>query len=200
MSGCRVKNLLPSRLYCRYRNHTGSAAMRMYSPDGSRTLPPVGNYTLPRRIFLIYVTYYRTSLLIIQALYNKILLFYCKTFSLRVIPSFIISRQQSHNLLFQVQSSLHVQDRSCIPNSVLYFQNDRDDHRNLPSPLPLQAGCLEVALLSSRHPHRPDQVQVGQTMQTFRYLAESAHRFPHDNHSSEIHLRSVTHENSDGSG
>ena len=126
--------LLSSRLYCRYRNHTGSAATRTLSPDGSRTLPPVGNLTLPRRISLIYVTYYRTSLLIIQALYNKILLFYCKTFSLRVLSSFLISRQRSHNLLFRVQSSLHEQDKSYILSSVLYFQNDRDDHRNLPFP------------------------------------------------------------------
>ena len=36
--------LLSSRLYCRYRNRTGSCGSRR-----SRTIPPVGNHTPPRR-------------------------------------------------------------------------------------------------------------------------------------------------------
>ena len=46
--------LLSSRLYCRFWNFTKSAAQRR-----SRTIPPVGNFTPPRRtIFICSITEY----------------------------------------------------------------------------------------------------------------------------------------------
>ena len=45
--------LLSSRLYCRPRNLTGSAEPRL----SSRALPPVGNFTHPRRSFKRYARY-----------------------------------------------------------------------------------------------------------------------------------------------
>ena len=54
--------LLSSRLYCRYRNYTDSAGTYH---TGSRTIPPVGTFTRPRRIFL-FVFYYSAVLLKLQ--------------------------------------------------------------------------------------------------------------------------------------
>ena len=54
--------LLSSRLYCRYRNYTDSAGTYH---TGSRTIPPVGTFTRPRRIFL-FVLYYSAVLLKLQ--------------------------------------------------------------------------------------------------------------------------------------
>ena len=50
--------LLSSRLYCRFWNFTKSAAQRR-----SRTIPPVGNFTPPRRtIFICSLTEYHILL------------------------------------------------------------------------------------------------------------------------------------------
>jgi hypothetical protein len=52
-SCCRKTILLPSRLYCRSRNLTGSARCSVQNcsfrnvAQGLRTLPPIGNFTLP---------------------------------------------------------------------------------------------------------------------------------------------------------
>ena len=49
-----IQFLLSSRLYCRFWNFTKSAAQRR-----SRTIPPVGNFTPPRRtIFICSITEY----------------------------------------------------------------------------------------------------------------------------------------------
>ena len=49
-----TQSLLSSRLYCRFWNFTKSAAQRR-----SRTIPPVGNFTPPRRtIFICSITEY----------------------------------------------------------------------------------------------------------------------------------------------
>ena len=45
-------DLLSSRLYCRLWNRTISACLRLQT--GSRTLPPVGNRTLPRRFVMLF--------------------------------------------------------------------------------------------------------------------------------------------------
>ena len=52
-----------------------------------------------------------------------------------------ISYRSIHTLLFQDRSSLHVPDKSCTLNSVLYSQNDHDDRRNSLLPYDLQADC-----------------------------------------------------------
>ena len=61
--------LLSSRLYCRYRN---SFCLRK-SPIpphrcGSRTIPPVGTCTLPRRSYSIYSIHYKSIVLYFQGL------------------------------------------------------------------------------------------------------------------------------------
>lgn len=62
-------HLLSSRLYCRYRN---SFCLRK-SPIpphrcGSRTIPPVGTCTLPRRSYSIYSIHYKSIVLYFQGL------------------------------------------------------------------------------------------------------------------------------------
>ena len=55
--------LLSSRLYCRYRNYTDSAGT---CHTGSRTIPPVGTCTLPRRSYSIYSIHYKSIVLYFQ--------------------------------------------------------------------------------------------------------------------------------------
>ena len=56
---------LSSRLYCRYRNLTGSAVN-----TGRGLLPPVGNRTLPRRISFYSVVYYMPLYVLFQGIFH----------------------------------------------------------------------------------------------------------------------------------
>lgn len=47
-------HLLSSRLYCRLWNRTISTSLCIQR--GSRTLPPVGNCTLPRRFYILFTS------------------------------------------------------------------------------------------------------------------------------------------------
>ena len=65
--------LLSSRLYCRYRNSHSvmpSQTSHQFSRIicGSRTIPPVGTCTLPRRLNSFYSYYYSALLLKMQPL------------------------------------------------------------------------------------------------------------------------------------
>ena len=55
-------SLLPSRLYCRFWN--SPLRHQISRLRGSRTIPPVGNHTPPRRIilkFLFIITHYKST-------------------------------------------------------------------------------------------------------------------------------------------
>ena len=51
-------SLLSSRLYCRFWNSGFSTSHQISRLSGSRTIPPVGNHTLPRRILFILLLHY----------------------------------------------------------------------------------------------------------------------------------------------
>ena len=94
--------LLSSRLYCRFWNYTRSAVIKNYGR--SRTIPPVGNYTPPRRTYrcLNYSTSLfknqeaflsRFSLLAIQVLHHphmdrpcQPILVFCRIQRCRLLP------------------------------------------------------------------------------------------------------------------
>lgn len=59
-AGFRRRFLLSSRLYCWFWNFTKSAVTGK-SHNGSRTVPPVGNFTLPRRISIFNLYYAEKS-------------------------------------------------------------------------------------------------------------------------------------------
>ena len=73
--------LLSSRLYCRFRNPTGSTAK-----GSSRTIPPVGTFTPPRRTFLIFTfSIIKPILAEIKGFLSLFRVFY--TFECTIIPS-----------------------------------------------------------------------------------------------------------------
>ena len=61
--------LLSSRLYCRFWNYTRSAVIKNYGR--SRTIPPVGNHTPPRRTYEFDVGNYST-----YEMKNQVFLFF----------------------------------------------------------------------------------------------------------------------------
>lgn len=70
---CGHELLLSSRLYCRYRNSHSvmpSQTSHQFSRIicGSRTIPPVGTCTLPRRLNSFYSYYYSALLIKMQPL------------------------------------------------------------------------------------------------------------------------------------